>query len=44
MDFPAYLFTGPEFGERNDVVEELKTKTQKKFVDVDFYSFYLLET
>ena len=41
MDFPAYLFTGPEFGERNDVVEELKKKTQKKFGDVDFYSFYL---
>ena len=44
MDFPAYLFTGPEFGERNDVVEELKKKTQKKFGDVDFYSFYLSET
>ncbi len=44
MACPAYLFTGPEFGERNDVIEDLKKKTEKKFGTVDFYSFYLAET
>lgn len=44
MACSAYIFTGPEFGERNDAVEELRKKTEKKFGVVDSYSYYLSET
>ncbi len=44
MSCSAYLFTGPEFGERNDAVEELKKKAEKKYGTTDFYSYYLSET
>lgn len=44
MPCPAYVFTGPEFGERNDAIAELKKKTEKKYGATDFYSFYLSET
>ncbi len=40
----SYLFTGPEFGERNDAIADLKKKTEKKHGSVDNYSFYLSET
>lgn len=41
---PLYLFTGPEFGEKNDAIQELKDKFNKKFGQVDFYSYYATET
>ncbi len=41
---PFYLFTGPEFGEKNDAVQELRNKTEKKFGQFDFYTFYAGET
>lgn len=41
---PIYLYTGPEFGERSDAVELVKTAHKKKFGEIDEHSFYLLET
>lgn len=39
-----YLYTGPEFGERNEVVDAVKTALKKKFGDIDEHLFYLQET
>ena len=44
MTPPVYLFTGPEFGERNDAIENLKNSVSKKFGSVDNYLFYASET
>ena len=44
MTPPVYLFTGPEFGERNDAIENLKNSVSKKFRSVDNYLFYASET
>ena len=44
MAFPVYLYTGPEFGLRNEAVEKVKTSLKKKYGDVDEHLFYLLET
>ena len=41
---PLYLYTGPEFGKRNEAVEALKNGHKKKFGVIDEHSFYLLET
>ena len=41
---PIYLYTGPEFGERNDSVTALKEAHKKKFGNIDEHLFYLLET
>lgn len=39
-----FLYTGPEFGKRNEAVEAVKTAHKKKFGVIDEHSFYLLET
>src|SRR5574344_1708761 len=44
MPSPVYLFTGPEFGERNDAVQSVKTAMKKKFGQVDEYLYYASET
>ena len=44
MAAPIYLYTGPEFGERNEAVDSIKASMKKKFGTVDEYSFYLTET
>lgn len=41
---PFYLFTGPEFGEKNDTLQEIRSKAEKKFGQIDFYNFYASET
>ena len=41
---PIYLYTGPEFGKRNDAVEAVKASHKKQFGVIDEHSFYLLET
>jgi len=41
---PIYLYTGPEFGKRNDAVAAVKASHKKQLGDVDEHSFYLLET
>lgn len=41
---PIFLYTGPEFGKRNDAVEALKASHKKQFGVIDEHSFYLLET
>ena len=43
-DKPIYLYTGPEFGERNDAVEAVKKSLQKKFGEIDNHLYYLMET
>ena len=41
---PIFLYTGPEFGKRNDAVEAVKVSHKKQFGVIDEHSFYLLET
>jgi len=43
MASPIYLFTGPEFGEKNDKIDSIKTDLKKKFGEVDFYKWYASE-
>lgn len=40
MAAPVYLFTGPEFGERNDQVAAVKASLKKKFGDSDEFLLY----
>lgn len=44
MAAPVYLYTGPEFGERNQAVDSVKTALKKKFGAIDEHLFYLIET
>lgn len=44
MSIPVYLYTGPEFGERNDAVNSIKANIKKKFGDFDDYLYYASET
>ena len=44
MEAPIYLFTGPEFGKRNDAVDAVKKAFIKKVGEIDEHSFYLCET
>lgn len=44
VEKPVYLYTGPEFGERNDAVEAIKKSLSRKFGNIDQHLFYLLET
>lgn len=41
---PIFLYTGPEFGKRNDAVDAVKAAHKKEFGVIDEHSFYLLET
>lgn len=43
MKAPVYLYTGPEFGKRNDAVTQLKESLQKKLGEIDYHLFYLIE-
>ncbi len=40
MPAPVYLFTGPEFGERNDQVDLIKESLKKKFGTIDQFVLY----
>lgn len=44
MKSPVYLYTGPEFGKRNDAVEAVRNSLEKKFGEIDSHLFYLMET
>ena len=44
MDCPIYLYTGPEFGERNDAVAAVKEAMRKAHGVLDEYLFYANET
>ncbi len=44
MTVPVYLFTGPEFGERNSQVEAVKLSLKKQFGSSDDYSYYASDT
>lgn len=44
MAVPVYLYTGPEFGERNDAVNAIKAQMKKKFGSFDEYLYYATET
>lgn len=41
---PIYLFTGPEFGLRDDAVNDVKKIQKKQFGEIDEQNFYLIET
>ena len=40
MPAQVYLFTGPEFGERNDRIDAIKSELKKKFGEIDEFLFY----
>lgn len=44
MALPVYLYTGPEFGNRNDAVEAVKKSLAKQNGVVEEHLFYLTET
>lgn len=44
MAAPIYLFTGPEFGERNAAVEAVKTALKKKYGSSDEFLYYAADT
>lgn len=44
MKMSLYLYSGPEFGERDDAVSAIKDSLQKKFSSCEFYSYYAVET
>lgn len=44
MAIPAFLYTGQEFGQKNDAIEVLNKNHAKKYGNIDKYSFYATET
>lgn len=44
MSRPVYLFTGPEVGERNEAIKNIKSALSKKFGDPEEHLFYASET
>lgn len=44
MSVPIYLFSGPEFGERNDAVSAVKEQLKKKYGSLEEYLYYYVET
>ncbi len=44
MAASAFIYTGPEFGQKNEAIQQLKQKHLKTFGSVDEYSFYASET
>ena len=44
MKMSLYLYSGPEFGGRDDAVLAVKNSLQKKFSSCEFYSYYSVET
>ncbi|MCR4939916.1 MAG: DNA polymerase III subunit delta [Treponemataceae bacterium] len=40
---PLFLYTGPEFGERNDAVAELRRQAEKKFGSIDYHQLYTMD-
>ena len=41
---PVYLFTGPEVGERNDAILQLRVAARKRSGSLDEHTFYASET
>lgn len=41
---PIFLFTGPEFGQRDDAVADVKKSQRKQFGEIEEHLFYLAET
>lgn len=44
MAISAFLYTGPEFGQKNDAIDQLKKKHAKQYGNIDNYAFYVSET
>ncbi len=44
MAVPVYLFTGPEFGERNQSVDKVKENLKKKYGSSDEFLYYAADT
>ena len=41
---PLYLYTGPEFGERDEAVKKVLSGLQKQYSEIDEHYFYIPET
>lgn len=37
---PLFLYTGPEFGERNDAIDKFRKETEKKLGSLDYHKLY----
>lgn len=44
MSLPLYLYTGSEFGQRDDAVDAIKSSLKKKIGAIDEHLYYLSET
>lgn len=44
MKLPIYLYTGPEFGQRNDAIASVKKSFEKQVGQIEEHLFYLHET
>ncbi|MCR4734603.1 MAG: DNA polymerase III subunit delta [Treponema sp.] len=44
MAAPFYVYTGPEFGLRNEAIDSIKSALKKKYGVIDEHLFYLQET
>ena len=44
MSCPVYLYTGPEIGEKNEAVSNLKNSLRKKYGQIEEYLFYASES
>lgn len=44
MSLPIYLYTGPEFGERNDAIDAIKSALKKKYGSTEEHLYYSMET
>ncbi|MCR5724248.1 MAG: DNA polymerase III subunit delta [Treponema sp.] len=44
MTAPVYLYTGPEFGLRNEAVEAVKASLEKKYGSSDSFVYYAADT
>ena len=44
MSVPVYLYTGSEFGEKNEAINKIKNEIKKKYGEFDDYLYYASET
>ena len=44
MQSPLFLYTGPEFGERNDAIADFRQQIEKKYGALDYHLLYAADT
>ena len=40
----VYLYTGPENGEKNETIQNVRSSLKKKFGEIEEYNYYASET